>query len=103
MLVMFLIANIASKTGWKALYARCFLALVPKPDLPILLDLHAQSAFRRKPEYPLEYMTQRQQLYSEIIRSVPSTLVIQGEEKPEEIHRLIQERIQVILSKNERN
>ena len=36
-------------------------------------------------------------------RQIHRTTPPPGEEKPEEIHRLIQERIQVILSKNGRN
>ena len=91
------IANVDGTTGWKALYARCFLALVPKPDLPILLNPDAYMAFRRKSEYPLEYMIQRRQVYFRIFRSVPAALIIDGEERPEEVHRLIQERIQALL------
>jgi len=91
------LANIAGTTGWKALYTRCFLTLVPKPDLPILLDLDAQTAFRRKPEYPLEYMNQRRQVYLQIFGSVRTALVVGSEERPEEVHRVIRDRIQTIL------
>ena len=91
------IANIARSMGWKALYTRCFLALMPTPDVPILLDLDAHVAFQRKPEYPLAYMIERRQVYLQLFHSVPTALVIGSAESAAEVHRLIKERIQTAL------
>jgi thymidylate kinase len=47
-------------------YARFLFSLVPRPDLAFLLDADPEAAFKRKPEYPVEFLRQYRRSYAEV-------------------------------------
>lgn len=47
-------------------YARFLFSMVPRPDLAFLLDADPEAAFRRKPEYPVEFLHQYRRSYAEV-------------------------------------
>jgi thymidylate kinase len=47
-------------------YARFLYRLVPHPDIAYLLDADPQAAFKRKPEYPLDFLCQNQRSYQQV-------------------------------------
>ncbi len=47
-------------------YARFLFSLVPRPDLAFLLDADPEAAFRRKPEYPVEFLHQYRRSYAQV-------------------------------------
>lgn len=49
--------------GW---YAKAIHALVPKPDLALLLDADPTLARERKPEYPIDFMKKARQSYFQL-------------------------------------
>jgi thymidylate kinase len=51
--------------GIRAL-ARAMLRLVPRPDVPCLLDADPELARSRKPEYPLDFLRKNRQSYLEL-------------------------------------
>ena len=48
------------------LYARFLYSLVPHPDLAYLLDADPEAAFKRKPEYPLDFLWQYRRSYQQV-------------------------------------
>jgi thymidylate kinase len=58
------------------LYARFLYRLVPHPDLAYLLDADPESAFRRKPEYPLDFLWQYRRSYQQVNDLLGSMTVI---------------------------
>ena len=65
---------------WVTEYVRLTLALVPKPDVAVFLDVPPEEAFARKPEYPLEYMERRSAAYRTLFSmlSAGRTVVARG-------------------------
>jgi thymidylate kinase len=47
-------------------YAQFLFGLVPRPDLAFLLDADPEAAFRRKPEYPVEFLRQYRRSYAQV-------------------------------------
>lgn len=50
------LATLPLERSWARAYARMILKVVPRPDLPFVLDAVPEEARGRKPEYPLEFM-----------------------------------------------
>ncbi|MDB4349545.1 thymidylate kinase [Omnitrophica bacterium] len=70
------VANLFN-TGSK-LYADLVLKITPKPDLAILLDAKPEIAYKRKPEYPLEFYNERRDAYLRIFENAPNSTVIES-------------------------
>lgn len=60
-------------------YTRIFLALMIKPDLPVLVDVDGEVAFRRKGEYSAGYNRKRRELYLGIFGMLPNSLVVRND------------------------
>jgi thymidylate kinase len=58
------------------LYARLLYRLVPHPDLAYLLDADPEAAFKRKPEYPLDFLWQYRRSYQQVNDLLGSMTVI---------------------------
>ena len=51
-------------------FIRMALTLAPRPDIAVLLDVPAEVAFARKPEYPVEYGTKRLKGYGYVFSTL---------------------------------
>jgi thymidylate kinase len=60
------LANLPLQHWPVRLYLRLLLRIVPRPDLPFLLDADPEIAVLRKPEYPLEFVHRNRNAYLEI-------------------------------------
>jgi thymidylate kinase len=69
--------ELANLPGNRALdfLLRFFLRLAPRPDLACLIDAEPEAAFRRKPEYPLEFLHANRAAYLRLSRTVKGMLV----------------------------
>jgi thymidylate kinase len=67
------LANLLSLKNrwWVRAYVRGMLALAPKPDVAVLLDVAPEEAFGRKPEYPLDYAGLRSEAYRAVFSMLP--------------------------------
>jgi thymidylate kinase len=92
------IVNLADTNRLAELYARALLFVVPKPDLPILLDVDAQIAFDRKPEYPLAYNVERRQAYLAVFRRLRNAAIVPSTTIPE-VQQEIEQRVDMIAAK----
>jgi len=54
--------------AWARLYAKLLLRLTPRPHLSYLLDAEPESAYGRKPEYPIEFLRQYRNSYLELAK-----------------------------------
>jgi len=64
------------KYGVARAYAKFLYGLVPHPDLAYLLDADPEAAFKRKPEYPLDFLRQYRRSYSQVNDLLGSMTVI---------------------------
>lgn len=64
--------------GW--FFVRLFLLLIPTPDAPVLIDVPAEVAFQRKPEYPLDYTRWRHGAYHQIFQWVKKPLILPNQD-----------------------
>lgn len=83
------LANLLAVHPWTMPYARAFMALMPLPQVAVLLDLDGQVAFERKPEYPLDYMHERRRAYRDLFRHVASACVVDAQQPPALVHEQI--------------
>lgn len=95
------LANLLSATDLAAPYVSFFLKLAPAPQLAVLLDVAPETAFRRKREYPLEYLRQRRRAYQKIFARLETALVLDGEQEPELLHQQLVERARSLSPKGE--
>jgi thymidylate kinase len=95
------LANLLTASTLAAPYVSFFLKLAPVPQLAVLLDVAPETAFRRKREYPLEYLRQRRSAYQKIFARVETALVLDGEQEPELIHQQLVERARSLSPKKE--
>ncbi len=72
------LADVADGRHW--FYIRLFLRFVPRPDLPVSVDICPRKAFARKGEYSVEYLTRRRGFYGEIFGGVDRPLVFVNDE-----------------------
>jgi thymidylate kinase len=70
------IANIDSQSLAARIYSKILLMQTPDPDLAFVLDVSADVAFARKPEYPLEFMHQNRQNFLRLRELVPRLIAI---------------------------
>jgi thymidylate kinase len=68
-------------------YATFLLSLVPKPDLPIILDAQPEEARRRKPEYPLDFLHRYRATY--LLLGELAKLTVIPPQDPEGVHSAI--------------
>lgn len=71
--------------------ARLVGALIPKPDLFILLDLPAEVARSRKPEVPLEEARRLRQRYLDLTQSLPNAHVVNAARPLDEVVAEVEE------------
>jgi len=57
-------------------YLHLLLALAPRPEFGFVLDASPDDAFKRKPEYPLEFMHEYRRAFLELSTLVPELKVI---------------------------
>lgn len=60
------LANLPLENAATRWYVKAVNALVPKPDLALLLDADPEAARARKPEYPVEFMKKARQSYFQL-------------------------------------
>jgi thymidylate kinase len=60
------LANLPLNNAISRWFAKSLNALVPKPDLALLLDADPEAARARKPEYPVDFMKQARQAYFQL-------------------------------------
>jgi thymidylate kinase len=92
------LANLVAARDFTAVYVRLFKKILPKPDLAILLLVDPEIAFRRKPEYPLEYMRRRESAYRKVFEGVPQSLLLDGAADPRSIHDRIVSEIDLLTN-----
>ncbi|MBI4064654.1 MAG: hypothetical protein HY401_10200 [Elusimicrobia bacterium] len=74
------LADVMSASG--AAYSRLLLKIIPRPTLPVFVDVDPGVAFARKGEYSLEYLTKRRAQYQKIFAHVRRPLIVFNEELP---------------------
>jgi thymidylate kinase len=76
---------------WLArLYNRVLVALAPTPQLAIILDASPDEAFRRKPEYPLEFLHEYRRGFLGLRDFVPQLTVIPNGSVEDVQHRILE-------------
>lgn len=75
------LADLATGGRLAWLYIALVLRLLPKPRVPILVDVTAETAYARKQEYPLAYARGRRAVYQRIFGAVPDPVFIQNYDK----------------------
>jgi thymidylate kinase len=75
------------------------LGLAPHPDVPCLIDAEPETAFRRKPEYPLEFLHANRVAYLRLSRGVKDMLVA-GPGSPKSIQEEILCAVKMKLPQN---
>lgn len=73
------------------IYARLLFRLVPRPDIAYLLDADPESAFIRKPEYPLEFLRQYRRAYLVVRELMPEITLIHALPMEETRRRVTEE------------
>ena len=73
-----LLVQIRPRHWFARLYNRTLVALAPAPQLALILDTPPDEAFRRKPEYPLEFMHEYRSAFLGLREFVPQLTVIPG-------------------------
>ena len=70
------LADVSDLKSKRWSFVRVFLLITPRPDVPVFVDVLAQTAFDRKKEYPVAYMEWRRAAYQKIFGWVRDPLVI---------------------------
>jgi thymidylate kinase len=65
------------------LYARLLVGMVPKPDVAYVLDADPETAHRRKPEYPVDFLHRYRDAYLFLARMAGMSVIAAG--TPEEV------------------
>lgn len=73
------LANLAVDKKMTRLYIRLILSCIPVPDVAVLLDADPESATRRKPEYPLEFVIRNRARYLALSQMAGMTVFPPGE------------------------
>jgi thymidylate kinase len=72
-------------------YMRWILSIVPTPTLSVFVDVPAETAFSRKPEYPLAYLAGRRVVYRRLFdESVRHPLILDNMERQRASSQLLQ-------------
>jgi thymidylate kinase len=61
-------------------YVRFLLSLAPRPDLAYVLDADPETAMKRKPEYPLEFMRRYRKSYLALQPLAPEMVVVPAQD-----------------------
>jgi len=75
--------------GWEGV--KFLFALSPKADVSVWVDAPPEEAFRRKPEYPLEYIRWRREFYRECFELLKKKLVLKNEDLRQAIQTMNRE------------
>ncbi|HEY3974143.1 MAG TPA: hypothetical protein VGM18_14140 [Candidatus Sulfotelmatobacter sp.] len=78
------IANFDSQSFVARSYGKMLLKQAPVPDLAFVIDASPETAFARKPEYPLEFVRQNRRNFLRLQEIAPELIVI-SEGGPEEV------------------
>jgi thymidylate kinase len=70
------LANLPLRNPLTQLFVRIVHAVAPRPDVAFLLDVDVDAARARKPEYPIEFMTQCRTAYFELERMLGTITVV---------------------------
>jgi len=95
------LANLQVDRPLHRLYVRAILRFIPKPDLAFVLDADPDTAFARKPEYPLEFLRSNRMAYLRLA-AIAGMAVIppsSAELAHREICRQVEEKKHALLSK----
>lgn len=71
------LANLPLQSGLARGFVRVILSLVPKPDLAYVIDAEPETAWARKPEYPLEFVFRNREAYVTLARLAGTVTVIE--------------------------
>lgn len=82
------LANLPLHRSSIRLYVRFLLALSPKPMVAYLIDADPEAAYRRKPEYPIEFVRRNRDAYLALSRLIPQMQVV-GPGPAQEMHDAI--------------
>lgn len=72
------LANLPLENTFIRVYTRMLLRWIPVPDVALLLDADPESAVKRKPEYPLEFVRRNRSSYLSISHMAGMTIVPPG-------------------------
>jgi len=84
---------LAKPTGW---FAKILTAMVPRPDVAILLVADPSAAEKRKPEHELDYFETKAQAYHDVQEAIPGLTAIESatiEDTQQKIQSLILENL----------
>jgi thymidylate kinase len=70
------IANMYSRSFVARAYSRILLSQTPAPDLAFILDASPAAAFKRKPEYPLEFVYRNRRTFLSLQEIAPKLITI---------------------------
>lgn len=73
------LADVVDVCSSNMLFVNMFLKLVPEADVPIFIDVPAETAYIRKQEYPIGYMKWRREVYLKIFKLLRSHIIINNE------------------------
>lgn len=81
------LADITEEKGWG--FVLFFLKMAPKPNLSFFIDVPPETAFERKREYSIEYMTRRRKKYKRLFSLIPNGIILSNVILKEAKHNLI--------------
>ena len=90
------LANLKLQNPLVRAYARAIAALVPKPDIALVLDAEPSEARARKPEYPLDFLNKCRQSYLGLSALTGDLTVIPPMSKPEVENEILRLAIRVL-------
>ena len=70
------LANLPLDNRLMRLYVRLLVSLIPRPDIAFVVDADPDAAYRRKPEYPLEFVRKNRDSYIALSRVVRGMTVL---------------------------
>lgn len=72
------LANLPLANSFVCSYVRFLVRMVPAPEVALLLDADPESATKRKPEYPLDFVHRNRAAYMSVSRLARMTIVPPG-------------------------
>lgn len=93
------LANLPLHRSVARSFLRLIVKFVPNPDLALLIDASPESAFARKPEYPLEFLRRNREAYLALSRLAHMTVI--GPDSIERAASTIREELSQKLKKSE--
>lgn len=70
------LANLPLSNPAVRLYIRLLMKFVPRPDVAYLVDADPEAAYRRKPEYPLDFVRRNRDAYLKLSRLVGGVTIL---------------------------